>query len=140
LQNRLDNESRKNYFRLNVILIKKQFTINNVDCITKLRDYIYTKSNFKYNCTKFVYAILLLLLIFELSYILLFVNNVYYCYNIIQCKFDKIYMLEALDRLQQSYWTVVTKTKILEYLEPKRHVCMHLVAKSYVVPIFRLWT
>lgn len=123
LQNRLENESRQNYFRLNVILTKKQFTIDDVNCMAKLRDYVHTRSNFKDNCTKIVHAMLLSSLFFELNHMSLFVNEIYHCYGTIRCKFDGIYMLEALGRLQQSHWAIVIETKILEYLESKRHVC-----------------
>lgn len=76
---------------------------------------------------------LLLLLFFELNHMLLFVNEIYHCYNIIRYRFDKIYMLEALSRLQQSHWAIVIKTKILEYLELKRHVCK--LCKCYKISI-----
>lgn len=64
---------------------------------------------------------------------LLFVNEIYHCYNIIRYRFDKIYMLEALSRLQQSHWAIVIKTKILEYLKLKRHVCK--LCKCYKISI-----
>jgi len=103
LQNCLDNKSQQNYFRLNIILTKKQFTIDNINYIAKFRNYIYIRSNFKNNYIEIVYTIFLLLLFFELNYISLFVNKIYYCYNIIQYRLNRIYIFEVLNRLQQFY-------------------------------------
>jgi len=133
LQNRLDNESRKDYFRLNVILTEKQFTIDDVNCMAELRDCVHTKSDFKHNCTEIVHAILLSSLFFELSHMPLFVDGVYHCYGMIRCRLDGICMLEALGRLQQSHWAVVTETEILGYLEPERHVCK--LCRCYQMPV-----
>lgn len=141
LQNRLDSQSRKNYFRLNIILTDKQFTIDNVNRIQELQDCIKEQSNLFQNCTNIVYAILLLFLFFELNQISIFINSVYRYSDFIRSRLNSRIILEALSRLQQSHWAVVTDKKILEYLESKQDICERCrYYKIYIEVVVRYLT
>jgi len=138
LQNRLDSQSRKDYFRLNVTLTDKQFTIDDVDRMQELQDCVKEQPNLSQNCTEIVHAMLLSSLFFELSQMPIFTNGVYRCPGFIRSRLDGRIMLEALSRLQQSHWAVVTDKKILEYLESRQDVCERCRCyKMYVEVVVR---
>jgi len=122
LQNCLNFQLQKNYFRLNIILTDKQFTIDNINCIQKLQNCIKEQLNFFQNCTEIIYTIFLLFLFFELNQISIFTNNIYQYSDFIQSRLNSRIIFEILSRLQQSHWTVIIDKKILKYLKLKQNI------------------
>lgn len=122
LQNRLDNETRKDFFRLNVTLTEKLFTIDNVNCMQELRDNVYEQSDCQQE-SEILHAMLLSSLFFELSQTPTFTDGAYHCYGIVRSRLDGRHLLDALRKLQRSHWAVVTDKEILGYLDPERNVC-----------------
>jgi len=123
LQNRLSPEARKDYFRLNVPLTDKQWSIDDVERINELRDQVYRQSREDPACLEVATALMISAFFFELVGNPTFRSGNYHCQGVIRCRLQTAIVDHVLEQVQRSLWAFVTDEETLAYYEPLRDSC-----------------
>lgn len=123
LQNRLDQKSRKDYFRLNVSLFKEQWTIDNVDQMSELRKLVYLQSRKNQNLEEIAFTLMVSSFFFELVKPPTFTRGSYHCEGTIRSRLHSVPVEQLLKRIENSIWTFVTDTENLGYYKPDYETC-----------------
>lgn len=123
--NNLEESSRNNYIRLNVLLFANKSSINNTSQITKLRKSVNKNSKLSKRCHKTIYALLVTIFYFELRSILKKISKDRLQYlETIRCRLFKNTIVKLLHKIYFSLLTFITNVKTLDYLEDKRNLCL----------------
>lgn len=90
LQNRLDEESRTNYFRINVYLSSSTLAIDDVNRINELRAYVYVQLNSEGKKQQILYILFTSIFYFELKITPTFFYEYYFYHGTIRCRLKGI--------------------------------------------------
>ena len=123
LWSRLDDQIKKDYFRLNIFFLEKsalyewresyEWVSWMCSLSVERRDWV-SKNHVR---------IFVSTLFFELDCISTFSNEKYYCQNAIRCRIDETIVCEILTRLHSATLTFMTKNEILNYFEFHQNLC-----------------
>ena len=122
LQNRLNQKSRKDYFRLNVALSKDQWTIDDTDQMSDLRKQVHLRSGKDQELNEIAFALMISSFFFELTKAPTFTKGSYRCEGTIRCRIYSV-PIEQLLKGIHSTWMFVTDTENLGYYEPEHESC-----------------
>lgn len=124
LQNRLDEKSREDYFRLNVVLSSQEMTMDNVDCMENLRKKVHAQTSIdEQYLKKMITALLVANFYFEFTAVPVFKSGFYHCHGTIRCRFSSQIIEQTMKKIQKSSWLFVTETEILGYCDPENDFC-----------------
>ena len=123
LLNRLDDEHRKDYFRLNVCLSGDDCAIDDTSSIDDLRSSVRLQTNSRQDCVEIAIALLVSSFFFELHAVPTFSGGRYHCEGWIRCRLHSDVMFNALLNVHQAVWTFITDTEVLGQYTPKLDSC-----------------
>lgn len=123
--NNLEEFSRNNYIRLNVLLSINELDINNISRMTKLRKSVNENFKLSERCHKTIYALLVTTFYFELRSILkkIFKNRLQ-CLKTIRYRLFENIIIEFLHKIHFSSLIFITNVKTLDHLKDKRNLCL----------------
>ena len=98
--NRLDDNTRADYFRLNVPFEGDEPRLDDVEVMDELRRSVQLEPNALRDRSSIAFALLVASFFFELAAIPTFEANHYICQGFVRCRNDSKAVLEALMRLQ----------------------------------------
>lgn len=123
LWNRLDEQSRNNYFRMNVALSSTAPAMDDVDRMNELRSYVHAQPNSDDERQRIIYALLAATFYFELNSIPTFYCGRYFCHGTIRCRLKGVAIQQVLGRLHGSGLAFMTEQETLGYYAPSKDFC-----------------
>ncbi len=99
LMNRLDERSRRDYFRLNISFSDQELAIDDIDCMNDLRASVHLRPRMFQDNKSIASALLTFTFFFELITIPLFDSRMFYCQGIIRCRLQGNVIVQALAHL-----------------------------------------
>ncbi len=122
--NNLEESSRDDYIRLNVLLSTDEPDIDNTSRMTELRKSVDKNSELSERCYRTIYALLVAAFYFELRSISKKVSgDRLQCLETIRCRLPGETMIELLHKIHPSPLAFITSVKTLGRLEGRRDLC-----------------
>ena len=130
LANRLDRESRGDYFRLNVLFVGDEPRLDDVGRIEELRNSVHLEPEGPRDRKRIALAILVTSFYFELSSMLIFELGKYLCTGVIRCRNSPRAVLHSLNKHYGTQLELITAAGTLGMLT-SQDVCSvcHLYCK-----------
>ena len=123
LWNRLDEQSRENYFRINVPLSQSAPAMDDIDRMNELRGYVHAQPNSERDRQRIIYALLSSTFYFELTSIPTFYSGRYFCHGTVRCRLKGMTIKQVLGRLHSSGLAFMTDEETLGYYAPTKDFC-----------------
>ena len=123
LWNRLDEQSRSNYFRLNISLPSTGPAMDDVDRMNELRQYVHTQPNSEEERQRIIYALLASTFYFELNSMPTFYCGRYFCHGTVRCRLKGLTVRHVLARFQGSGLAFLTEQETMGYYAPTKDFC-----------------
>jgi len=121
--NNLNRKNYKNYKRFNVVLLRNESIINNINWMNKLRQCVLNLQIIR-ECEKTIYVLLIVFFYFKLSSISSsLLENRIRCLEIIRCCLSSQVIIKLLERIYFSRLFFIIHSKILRYYFGKRDLC-----------------
>ncbi len=131
LANRLDEDSKADYFRLNVSFPSDEPRLDDVGCMNDLRKSVHLQPEGPRDRTRIALALLVASFFFELDNLPTFEGGRYFCQGSIRCRNDPRAVIRALNKLYGDQLEFVMETGALGFLSAT-DVCAtcHLFGKK----------
>lgn len=121
--NRLDRQTREDYFRLNVFLPYEEPRIDDISSMERLRTSVHTQSQLGQDCSEVAAALLVASFYFELIDVPRFSSGRYICQGSIRSRLPGGICITASERVLGLDWSFVTDTEILAYYNGVPDLC-----------------
>ena len=133
LQNRLDENTRADYFRFNIAIHEEETRIDDVEQMEMLKNYVQLQPHGQADRVKMASALLAASFYFELETVPILEAGHYTCLGFIRCRNDGKAVIDSMTDLYGSRIEICTDTSILGTLDHKNvcNVC-HLYRKRIV--------
>lgn len=123
LLNRLNDQNRGDYYRLNVSLADGDLAIDNVKSMDDLRSIVRLQPSSQPDCHEALAALLVSSFFFELTEVPFFDMGLYHCEGVIRCRLPSHSIFDAFKNIQQTAWTFVNDTEVLGTYAPTVDRC-----------------
>lgn len=123
LLNRLDDQSRGDYFRLNVSIPAEDLAMDDTASMDDLRSSVHLQPSSQQDCLEVAAALLVSCFFFELTRPPVFDSGLYRCEGWIRCRLPSNTVFEAFTRIKQASWTFTIDTEVLGHYAPKIDCC-----------------
>lgn len=121
--NRLDQQSRGDYFRLNVFLPYEEPRIDDISSMPKLRTSVHAQPQLSQNCSEVATALLVASFYFELTELPRLSSGRYICQGSIRSRLSGSVCVTASDRVLGLDWSFVTDTEVLAHYRGAEDLC-----------------
>ena len=124
LMNFVNERKRKNFIRLNFVLLSDKSTIDNIDRMNELQESVHV-SQMYWDCAKTLYALLIFAFYFELtSMSKRLQEDQYHCRDMIRCRFSENSIVKLLARCDIFNLNFITDVKTLKHYEDNLDLCL----------------
>ncbi|KAL6722253.1 hypothetical protein ACLMJK_001360 [Lecanora helva] len=124
LWNRLDSNSKQDYFRLNVKLNGERPAMDDVSRMEELRELVQSQDSSESRYEQTAFALLVSTFFFELNSMPLFYGGLYYCRGNIRCRLPGKTLCEALQRMNESRLVFMTDDEIVGHFLAYKDLCV----------------
>lgn len=121
--NRLDRQSREDYFRLNVFLPYEEPRIDDISSMASLRSSVYTQPQLNKDCFEVAAALLVASFYFEFIDVPRFGSGRYLCQGSIRSRLPGSVCVTASDRVLGLDWSFVTESEVLAHYNSTEDLC-----------------
>lgn len=140
LWNRLNSQTREDFFRFNIYLSGSEPAIDDVQCMQELRRAARLPASHEEKCRRTAFALLAASLFFELDEMPMFLNGRCHCKGAIYSRLEGRLLCRALERLCEHRVSFTTPKELLGYMDPEHELCeeCHRYQKSIRVLVRHL--
>jgi len=121
--NRLNNETRKDFFRFNVYLSGESPAMDDVERMQELRQCASASARQEGRCRQTGFALVVASFFFELDIAPVFQGGQYYCKGTIRCRLEGQVVSHTLKRLCKTGLTFMTDKDVLGYFQFDEDLC-----------------
>lgn len=122
--NFVNERKREDFIRLNSVLFSDESTIDNIDRMNELRESVHV-SQMYLNCTKTLYALLIIAFYFELTSVFERLReDQYHCRDTIRCRLSENSIVKLLTKCDIFNLKFITDIESLKHYEDNLNLCL----------------